>query len=154
MLLCWAMRVTPASGQAAVRAAAEALSAPQIKTSVFYWVHMQEAKQVPGYLHEELLLVSLLEGHSETVGEVPNQRSPKASGSRQGALQLLGWLILCRLNLKAEIKPELETESTQVMCGPWGQHLANVGSTSQRSLLCKAATCWGTPQLNQQFVEF
>lgn len=129
MLLCWAMRVTPA----ALRAA---LSAPQIKPRVFYWVHMEEVKRLPSYSHQELPLVSLLEGHSGTVREVPNQRSPKASGSKQGALQLLGWFILCRLNLKVEIKPELETESTRATCGPWG-HVANVASTSQGSLLCK-----------------
>jgi len=58
------------------------------------------------------------------------------------------------VNLKAEIKAELESESTHAICGPLGQHLANVRSTSQCSVLCKPAASCGTPQLIQQSVEF
>lgn len=88
------------------------------KSTVFYWVHLEEAQRLPGYCHQESPLISVLEGHSGTVCEVPNRESPKAQGSKQVTLQLLASFILCRLNPQAEIKAELESESTQATCGP------------------------------------
>lgn len=57
------------------------------------------------------------------------------------------------MKLEAEIKAELEPESTQTTCGLLGQCLANVCSTSQSSVLCQAAAGCGTPQLMQQLVD-